>query len=165
MARKPKEDKKAEAGDEAADGQTKKKKKRGLMVPAIIVAVGLLGGGYLMSQKTAKKTTASKDKSAALALPKGPILTIDPTTVNLADGHFLEVGLGLQVDNAKDLTAVTNDEALALNVAIAQFSKDTMAQLSPGLKRNAAQTVLAKQLARTFDKKVTAVYFTDFVMQ
>jgi flagellar FliL protein len=164
MARKPKEDKKAEAGEEA--GEVKIKKKKTLLVPAIIVAVGLLGGGYFMSQKgSTKKASSTKDKSAAVALPKGPILTIDPTTVNLADGHFLEVGLGLQVDSAADLTAVTNDEALALNVAISVFGKDTMAQLSPGSGRSAAQTLLAKKLGQTFDKKVTGVYFTDFVMQ
>jgi flagellar FliL protein len=176
--RKPDEARKAPPADEPAAKKGKAKKvkeaklnkkgepKKGKMkivLPLIVVLIG--AGGYYHFVYAKKKPVTATGAAAVTALPKGPILTLTPTTINLSDGHFLEVGLALQLASAKDMTVVTNDQALALNDAIETLSAKTMAMLDTTAGRKAAQVTLTKELAKTFDNKITAVYFTDFVMQ
>src|SRR5438132_1683093 len=54
----------------------------------------------------------------------GPVVKLDPITLNMADGHFLRVGLGFQMESkfvppAKpDTTDATGEYAKALDLAI-----------------------------------------------
>ena len=64
-----------------------------------------------------------------------PSLTVEPVSLNLADGHYLRLGMALQ------LTAGRGDEApdtaRALDLAIALFSGRTVAEVSDPATRDA----------------------------
>src|SRR3954454_297242 len=87
----------------AADGAGKKKGKSN-MLPAVVVAAGLLGGGYFMSggggAKAEPAGAAVAGASATTSTTEGAngeVVKLDPITMNLADGRFVKLGLGLQL--------------------------------------------------------------------
>ncbi|HET9443508.1 MAG TPA: hypothetical protein VFO65_09305, partial [Acidimicrobiales bacterium] len=80
------------------------KKARSNLIPAVVVAVGLLGGGFMMSRGGGQAAGAAPADAAAHGEVEGEhepepgeILVLDPITLNLADGRFLKVGLALQL--------------------------------------------------------------------
>jgi flagellar FliL protein len=84
------------------------------------------------------------DAAQAKAIPvptPGPVVTLDPITINLAGGHFLKVGLALQTDkSAKEV-----DGSRALDLAISEFSGQTIDDLSsPEGREHAKQELLAR---------------------
>src|SRR5579884_4531298 len=65
-----------------------------------LAAVGVLGGlkGFLLGGAGSKAAAATSGAAASTTTSKpGPIVTLDPITVNIADNRFLKVGLGLQL--------------------------------------------------------------------
>ena len=76
----------------------------------------------------------------------GEVLEVDPITINLAGGHFLKLGMGLQV--VKGAHEVPSS-AKALDLAISQFSGKTIAELSSadGREKNKAELTARVQLA------------------
>jgi flagellar protein FliL len=94
----------------------------------------------------------------------GKMLRIEPISVNLADGHFLKVGLGLQ------LTADAGghgdpDGAQALDLTISTFSGRDIAELQSAEHREELKHELEEKIAEAYHHEVMHVYFTDFVMQ
>jgi flagellar FliL protein len=76
----------------------------------------------------------------------GEVLTVEPITINLAGGHFLKLGMGLQV--VKGAHEAPSD-AKALDLAISQFSGKTIAELSTagGREKNKAELTARIKLA------------------
>jgi flagellar protein FliL len=170
--------------EEKADAKPaagKEKKRRGNLVPAIVVAVGLLGGAYLMKGGGTKKagattthgaataTTSTTDPMTAPATPKSlaEIAKLDDITLNLADGHFLKLGLALQLAPRGVVTDYTTGGAAAkaLDLAIQVFGRDTYAQLVQPAVREQAKEQLSKQVVTAYNGHVQGIYITDFVMQ
>jgi flagellar FliL protein len=155
------------SADEAAaidkpDKTVKSGKKR------IVVAVLLLlvGGGAFVTMRGAGAHPGAKPQP-------GAVVALDPLTVNLQDGHYLRVGLALQVakgesllpDAPADAPADPQVEgAKALDQAIAIFGRGTMASLT-GAGRVQAKRALISRLKKVYDGAVIDVYFTEFVMQ
>ena len=113
--------------------------------------------------KDAKATTTT---TAAGASPAGPVDSLDAITVNLSGGHYLKVGLALQVPTGLDPTTVKtteNWEAVALKTTIDALSGQTIDALSA--HRQAEQNNIGDSVCRQTEGKVMTVYFTDFVMQ
>lgn len=139
--------------DKKAKGKGKEKAKGGkkkLLVVVLVVA--LLGGaGYWFLLKPGGD-----------GAPKpGEVLSLDPIQVNLADGHYLSVGIALQeVEGAK-----VEDGSKALDAVIDLYSGRNMEDLIKAKTR----TDLKKQLAHTirdlYDEEVMDVYLTQFVTQ
>ena len=74
------------------------------------------------------------------------MLEVDPITINLAGGHFLKLGMGLQVvEGAHEAPS----GAKALDLAISQFSGKTIAELSTaeGREKNKAELTARVKLA------------------
>ena len=169
-----------EATADAKPAAGKEKKRRGNLVPAIVVAVGLLGAAYLMKGGGTKKagattthgataTTSTTDPMAAPATPKSlaEIAKLDDITLNLADGHFLKLGLALQLAPKGVVTDYTTGgaSAKALDLAIQVFGRDTYAQLVQPALREQAKEQLSKQVVTAYSGHVQGIYITDFVMQ
>jgi flagellar FliL protein len=164
--------KKAE-GDAPAEGKSGK----GNLVPAIVVAVGLLGGGYFF----AGKSSAPAAEAAPVEVPEavheeeGPVVPIDPITVNLSDGHYLKVGLALQLAPAEEgdggghggseEAMAEGDTAKALDQAIDVLGHHSMEELSDPAQRAAVKETLAETIREAYHGEVTDLYFTEFVMQ
>jgi flagellar basal body-associated protein FliL len=106
-------------------------------------------------------TTLAPDKA-----PAGPVDSLDAITINLAAGHYLKVGLALQVPTGvvpKDVGTTENWEALALKTAIDTLSGQTLDALSA--HRQDEENSIGDAVCRKTEGKVLTVYFTDFVMQ
>jgi flagellar FliL protein len=165
-----------------ADGETPKGGK-GNLVPAVVLALGLVGGGFLFGGKGAAPAPAAAAPAAAeeeAAEQHGPVVPVDPITLNLADEHYLKVGLALQLKAADEGEAASGDHssggteeepmaegetAKALDAAISLLGQQTMAQLSNHEVRAQVKQQLAEQISEAYDGAVTGVYFTEFVMQ
>ena len=91
----------------------------------------------------------------------GEVVALDPIQINLADEHYLRIGIALQ------LTAATKeaDGSKALDAAIDVFSGRAMTEVTDPKKRRALKKQLEKQLKKLYEEEVMGVYFTEFVTQ
>jgi flagellar FliL protein len=161
-------------------------KKRGHnnLIPAIVIAVGLLGGGFFMGRGPAAPPAAqahAAEKEKVKAEPEvseeathGPVQNLEAITLNLADGHFLKIGLALQlaeVEGAAEEAAEELPAAKALDIAITLLGEKTMDDLASPKARELVKKELSKRVSMAYlDPEtdaplVTKVYFTEFVMQ
>lgn len=174
----------------SADGdevEAQPKKGKGNLIPAVVIAVGLLGGGYLMSSgKSAKAAAATTSPAASAAqaagasvaagmpgaghgptttVAEGAIVKLDDITLNLADGRFLKVGLAFQLSKKGKADTFTTESPKALDLAIAVLGDRTYSQLITPGGRAAAKADLTAKVKKEYPATVLDVYFTDFVMQ
>ena len=165
MARK----KKGEAAPAAEGEQAKadKPKGKGNLVPAVVLAVGLLGGGYFMSQGGGKAASAAEAPTTSSTIALGEVVKLDSVTLNLADGHFLKVTMALQLGKggvAADLTK-SGRTARAANIALTVLQHKTLAELTPPAARQEAQDEISTKVHEAFGEEVVSVYWLEFVMQ
>jgi flagellar protein FliL len=145
---------KLKPADAEGEGAAAPKKKGKLVMIIIIVLVLVLGGvGYL---KFFKK------KGPAPAPKAGAVVALDPITINLTGGHFLKLGLALQV-TAKVKEAP--DGSKALDLAVNELSNRSIAELSSNKTRNTIKEELKEKVVKAYDDEVMDIYFTQFVMQ
>ena len=74
----------------------------------------------------------------------GEVVALEPVSINLADGRYLRLGLGLQA------TAEVEEEldgSKALDAAISLYSGRPMAELSDPAQRDALKEELAQTIA------------------
>lgn len=145
----------SKAPEEAAP--TKKKRSKKMLVVVLVAVLAIAGGAayfFLL-----------KDKGPATepAPEKGAVLAIEPVSLNLADGHYLRLGLSLQL--TKDAGEETPDTADALDHAIALFSGHTVAEISDPATREALKAQLVTELDEAYEGKVMDVYLTNYVTQ
>jgi flagellar FliL protein len=118
----------------------------------ILVAVLALGGGAYWF--------ALKPTPAGPPQP-GVVVKLDPIQVNLAAGHYLRVGIALQlVEGVKEA-----DGSKALDATIDEFSGLAMDDVNDPAKRATYKKALEKELAHRYHDEVMGVYFTEFVTQ
>jgi flagellar FliL protein len=137
----------AEETEEAGGG----KKKLIMMLVALLV-VG--GGGYWMFLKPASAEPPAPEP--------GEVVTIEPIQINLAGGHYLKIGVALQLTTAASHGA---DGAKALDAVIELFSGRSMNELTRPADRAKLKATLTKELEHDYHGDVMDVYFTDFVTQ
>lgn len=144
---------------EADESKPKKGKKKLLLVMLLVVLLGGGAAGYLVLGSGGKASAAATKP----APEPGAVMTLDPIDINLAGGHFLKVGLALQL--TKDAGAENPDGSKALDLAISQFSGADMTKLAKTVNRDKAKAELLGQLKKAYEDKVMDLYFTQFVMQ
>jgi flagellar FliL protein len=100
--------------------------------------------------------------AAAEAEPvPGEVVPLEAIQVNLADGHYLRIGIALQAtEDAHEI-----DGSAALDATIAMFSGRSQEQLSLPQVRSRLKTKLGHQLEEAYHGDVMEVFFTDFVTQ
>jgi len=161
--------KKKADGDEAKKGG--KGKNIALYALAALGVVGglkgfVLGGGKPAGAESATASTTTTTKP-------GPIITLDPITVNITGDRFLKIGLGLQLagdyvpeaGGAHDSDDPTKGFARALDLTIETFGGHSYDELSKPEGRKKAKEELVEKLKEAYHEEVEGVYFTDFVMQ
>jgi flagellar FliL protein len=162
--------------DAAAKGGGPKK----FAVPIVCVLIGVFAGPKVMGGGAA----AGADPTTTTTTAPGPVVTMDSTTLNLADGHLLKVGIALQIsasweaehaeeggghgeEEASSGAAAdpTHGYARAMDAAISIFGGMTYDQLlAPGGK-NIARSALEDRLAIDYEGEIESVLFYEFVMQ
>jgi flagellar FliL protein len=147
--------------EQAEEGKAKKGGKKKLF---IIVLVVLLAGGaaYWFLLKPAAPADGAGAVAEEPAPEPGEVLVVEPISINLADGHYLRIGIGLQL--TADV-AEEPDTARALDLVVALFSQRPMAEVTTAEGREALKAELLRQLEETYEGEVMDVYFTDYVTQ
>ncbi|UFN43201.1 flagellar basal body-associated FliL family protein [Nocardioides okcheonensis] len=138
-------EKPAEAEAEAKGGKKK------LIIIVVVLLVAAAAGYWFFL----KPSGAPKEPEP------GEVMTMEPIQVNLADGHYLRIGVALQ------LTADAHeaDGSKALDATIALFSGVDQAELIKDKQREELKKELEKELEHAYHGDVMEVYFTEFVTQ
>lgn len=134
------------------------------MLTVLLVVVLLAGGGaaYWFLMGPGADTSSDAVVAEEPAPEPGEVLTVDAVSLNLAGGHYLRLGIALQL--TADV-AETPDPAVALDQAIALFSGRTVEEVSSPEGREALKTELTEMLVEKYEGEVMGVYFTDYVTQ
>jgi flagellar FliL protein len=137
-----------------------------MIAPTLLLVLAVV---YFLFLKPSAPASAAAAPTAGAAVPsatstykKGAVLLIEPITINLANGHFLKLGMALQE------TADAGEEvngAHALDRAIALYSGKTVDELSTKEGREKTKEKLLEQVMEDYEKKVFDIYYTTFVMQ
>ncbi|WP_149203349.1 flagellar basal body-associated FliL family protein [Actinotalea subterranea] len=136
------------------------KKKLMIIVLAVVLVLGGGAAYWFLMGPGASATEAAPEPEPEPE--KGEVFVIEAVSINLAGGHYLRLGMGLQ------LTAEVTEEpdaARALDLAIALFSGRTVEEVSSPEGREALKTELAHQLEEAYEGEVIDVYLTDYVTQ
>ncbi|HEX5534767.1 MAG TPA: flagellar basal body-associated FliL family protein [Actinomycetales bacterium] len=140
-----------EAVEQAAPGRSRKK----LVVVVLIALVGVAAAGWFFLLRP--------DGDAAEPKPvAGEVLSLEPMSINLAGGHYLRVGIALQVVEKPKQEI---DGSKALDLTISTLSGRQVADLTDSAKRDAIKAELTAKVAEAYDDDVMALYFTEFVTQ
>ena len=116
----------------------------------VVVAVAAAAGWWFLLRPTAP----------AEPVP-GEVMTMEPIQVNLADGHYLRVGIALQLS----AEAHEADGSKALDATIDLFSGVDRAELAKAGQRQELKRRLEEELHDDYHGDVLEVYFTEFVTQ
>jgi flagellar FliL protein len=139
------------ASEEPAEGGGKRKKLVLLLVP-VLVLVGAGAWFFLLGGQPAE---AEKPKP-------GEVVALEPISVNLAGGHYLKVGVALQV---VEVPVHEPEGSRALDIAIDLLSGRDMAELASTEERQMVKSELVERISEAYHGDVMDVYFTEFVMQ
>ena len=149
---------KEKAPEPAAAGKGDKlpaRKSKKLFVIVGVLVAALAAGAYFFVL-----APQGADKAEPAPEP-GAVLTVEAMSINLANGHYLRLGLGLQLTTE----ALEVDTAKARDAAIALFSGRTVEEVSDPATRATLKFELASELAELYDGEVMGVYLTDYVTQ
>jgi flagellar FliL protein len=141
-------DEAATQGKSGKGGKGKGGKKKGVTIVAVLL---LAAAAYFL---------VFAPGSGAAPEP-GEVVQLEPIQVNLLDGHYLKLGLALQLT----ATAKEADGSKALDAAIDLFSGRDMDELTQPVSRARLKAQLRKELGHRYEGAVMDVYFTDFVTQ
>jgi flagellar FliL protein len=136
----------ATADDTAAKGG------KGRMIGIAVLLLALLGGGAWFFVLKPSGETRPKP---------GDVVTLEAIQVNLAGGHYLRLGMALQLtEGTKEA-----DGSKALDAAITVFSGLPVGEVNKPDVREALRKQLLDRLKERYDHEVMEVYFTEYVTQ
>jgi flagellar basal body-associated protein FliL len=92
------------------------------------------------------------------------VVQLDPTTVNLTDGHYLQIAVAVQLVQGK-ATAAGFQGSHAAQLVIDEFSNRSVSALSSNAARKKLATDLEKQIEHAYPDEIFAIFLTKFVMQ
>ena len=139
------------------DAPAKKGKKKLLIIVAVVLVAAAAAWFFLLKP-------APAEADAEPELVAGEVLPLEPISINLADGHYLKLGLALQLVEGAGAHAPI-DGSPALDAAIALFSGREMAEIGDAAHREELKTELAHTLEEAYHHEVMDVYYTSYVMQ
>lgn len=150
----------APAAEKAATEEpAEKKSKKKLLAIAVVAVVAVAAAAWFFLLRGGEAEAVEEPHP-------GAVLPMEPVTLNLADGHFLKLGLALQLtDTAGGGHGSAPDGSKALDLAIALLSNREVAELSSSEAREKVKAELAHEVEEAYHGDVMDIYFTEFVMQ
>ena len=142
----------APPGDLAEEEPAGGGRKRLLLVAVLVVAVGAAAGWWF----------GLRPAAAEEAPTPGEVVPLEAIQVNLAESHYLRIGIALQA------TADVEEEvdgSKALDATIELFTGERMDDLARKPYREQLKRKLEHSLEEAYHGEVMGVYFTDFVTQ
>lgn len=152
------------ADDSAAPGRSKKKKLIGAVV-LLVVLLAAGAGAYLMFLGGAPADEEAAAAEAEAEPEPGAVLPLEPVTVNLADGRYLQVGIALQEAVPDGSGHGETDGSQAIDILIDHLSGMPMSELATAEQRHAVKAELVEEISHAYHDHVYDIYFTSFVMQ
>lgn len=155
------------AGD-TSPAQPVSRRSRILIGAALMI--GLVGGwkGFVAGGSSGPGQAASGESVTTTTHP-GPVVTLEPFTINIGGGRYLKVGLGLQLAGDVEEAEPTNDDdptkgyAPAVDLAIETLTNGDADQLGAPSGRSEMKARLLERLREVYGEEVEEVYFTRFV--
>lgn len=138
-----------------ADAAGKGGRKKLLVVLLLVLALG--GGAYWFVLKPAPAESVEPEP--------GEVLVLEAVQVNLAAGHYLRVGLALQLVAGGGGGHGEVDGSKALDATIELFTGLKVAELADTETRNGLRAELLETLDHSYHGEVMDIYFTEFVTQ
>lgn len=135
--------------EQAEDAGGKSPRKKLVVLVVLALVAGAAGWFFFLKP-------AGSDEPVA-----GEVMVLEPIQLNLAGGHYLRLGIALQLSE----DAHSPDGSKALDAAISVFSGLEVADLAREEQREELRTVLLSRLDETYHGEVMEVYFTEFVTQ
>ncbi len=139
--------------------------------PPLDEAILIAAGGHVPKEgEVPTPTTVTTLPGAEAHEPAGPVLVLDPVTVNLADGHFLKMAVGFQLPHGALLKELEeeNPATPALAFVLEQMRKKTTKQLGPKelphLREDLGYQICVNAEMNAHEQ-ISTIYFTDFVTQ
>jgi flagellar FliL protein len=139
------------ADPEAKAKDDKPPRSRKKLIIAVVVLLAVVGGVYNFVLRD----------SGPSAPEAGEVLTLEPIQLNLEGGHYLRLGLALQLTT----TAHELDGSKALDAAISLLSGRGVEELAAPKERLKLKDELVSMLEEAYHGDVMGVYFTEFVTQ
>lgn len=143
-------------GGEASGGGNKKMIL--IVAGAVVLTIALAAGAFFMFLKPSEASAGEKEEPPPVP---GAVLVLDPISVNLADGHYLRLGMSLQLIEGAEVA----DGSHALDIAIRLLTQQKVEDLLDAKHREETREKLTKELEEAYPEKVMGVYFTEFVTQ
>ncbi len=169
-------------GDPESPEPKKGGPKRLVMIAAL--CVGLLGGGYVLGGKMSSPSVAADDGTTDSAEPGadpdadteseseehdsevGVVVDLEAVNINLADNHYLRVAISLGLSPEVELEEPEEfHTAPASDLLLDAFSGRSIDELATPTGRDGARQELLSAIEEHYHGEVTAVFFTEFVMQ
>jgi flagellar protein FliL len=134
-------------------GRVRSKKKLIIMVAPVLVVLLAAGGWFLFLRPSGPQEEPPPDPGAVIAL--------DSITINLAGGHYLEVGIALQPTSSAE--EITGEKALDATIDL--YSGMSIDELSAKDGRDHAKAELTQRVNELYEGEVYDIYLTEFVYQ
>ena len=141
---------------EAAPEAKKSKKKLVLVVVPVVLVVLAAAWFFLL------RPSGPAEPAAEPTPEPGEVLTVEPVSLNLEGGHYLRLGLALQLTTD---VAEAPDPSKAVDHAIALFSGRSVEEVSDPKTREKLRDQLAHELSEAYEGEVMGVYLTNYVTQ
>lgn len=142
---------------EPVKGRNKKK----LLIIGVVLALVAAGAVYFL-------VIAPKKANATPPAPKpGTVAALESTSVNLANGHYLRIGVALQMTTAASGGHGSDgpDGSKAKDLIISTFSGQKQETLANAGEREKLKSELREAIKKAYDDEVMDIYFTEFVTQ
>lgn len=139
------------APDEVAQEETKGGGKLKKML-ILMVLLAVVGGAVWFFFLKPKPVEAPKP---------GEVVALEPIQINLAGGHYLRIGVALQLTEK----ATEADGSKALDATISVFSGLPMDEVIQPKQRDHLKKELVEKLEHLYEGEVMGAYFTEFVTQ
>jgi flagellar FliL protein len=144
------------AASDGGDAAPPRKSKKKLLIAVVLVLLLVGGAAYWFLLGPAGGEAAEPEPEP------GDVIALEAISINLADGHYLRVGIALQ---ATADAAHAPEGSQALNLLIDTFTGRPLAELTDTATRQALQDELVHEVEEAYHHDVMDVYFTEFVTQ
>lgn len=138
-------------GRSEAEATPAPKSRRNLVIALILALVLVAAGGWWFLLRP----------SGPQEPKPGEVLQLEPIQINLADGHYLRLGLALQLSEKAEEV----DGSVALDQAIDLYSGQKFADITSPPKRRQLKEKLSTMVREAYHDEVLEVYYIDFVAQ
>jgi len=157
------------AGKKGKKGKKDKGAKGGKsnLVPALVLAAGLAAGGYFMggSGGGAAPVEAAPVEAEPEIQP-GETVEVESMSLNLAEGHYLRIGVAVQLVDGVDAEEFALHEVPKVrDLIIATAGNRDMEQLSTAAGREALKAELLQGAQELHEEEVYDLFLTELVMQ